>query len=268
MKFAFMTFSCPDLNLDQLLAMAQEFGYDGIEPRISANHQHGVEFEITADQRAQVRQKADDYGVAMACVATSCRYADPNSQEAMVQDTHRAIDLAADIGASRIRVFGGQLGQGLSRQQGIDLVATALASVADHAAERGVAICVETHDDWCNPVDVATVMQAVDHPNIAVNWDIMHPVRRQFSSIEESFEILRPWIKHLHIHDGDADNQLAPIGTGQIDHQQAMQCLASIDYEGYLSGEWIGWSDPYRNHLKRELETLRQYQAEIKKYPG
>ena len=49
MKFAFMTFSCPDLDLDQVLAMAREFGYDGIEPRVSANHQHGVEFEITGN---------------------------------------------------------------------------------------------------------------------------------------------------------------------------------------------------------------------------
>ena len=45
MKFSFMTFSCPELTLDQVLSMAKEFGYDGIEPRISASHQQGVEFD-------------------------------------------------------------------------------------------------------------------------------------------------------------------------------------------------------------------------------
>ena len=42
-----MTFSCPELTLDQVLSMAKEFGYDGVEPRIRANHQHGVEFDTT-----------------------------------------------------------------------------------------------------------------------------------------------------------------------------------------------------------------------------
>ncbi len=263
MKFSFMTFSCPELTLDQVLSMAKEFGYDGIEPRISANHQHSVEFETTVDQRREIRQKADDHGIAIACVATSCRYADPTNREEMIDDTHRAIDLTADIGSSRIRFFGGQLGEGVNREKGVELVATALAQVADHAADREVFLCMETHDDWCNPSDVADVMRAVNHPNIAVNWDIMHPVRRQFATISESFDILRPWIKHLHIHDGDSDNNLVPIGTGYIDHREAMKCLSTIDYDGYLSGEWISWSDPYRNHLKRELDTLKKYKVEL-----
>ena len=43
MKYSFMSFSCPELTLDEMLSMAKEFGYDGIEPRISSNHRHGVE---------------------------------------------------------------------------------------------------------------------------------------------------------------------------------------------------------------------------------
>jgi len=33
MKYAFMSFSCPELNLDQMLALARRFAYDGIEVR-------------------------------------------------------------------------------------------------------------------------------------------------------------------------------------------------------------------------------------------
>ena len=105
MKYSFMSFSCPELTLDEILAMAKEFGYDGIEPRISSNHQHGVEFDTNQHQRKEIKQKALDIGIAIGCVATSCRYADPKTSQDMVNDTEKAVDLAADIGSSRIRVL-------------------------------------------------------------------------------------------------------------------------------------------------------------------
>ena len=258
-----MSFSCPELTLDEMLAMAKEFGYDGIEPRISSNHQHGVEFDTNQHQRKEIKQKALDIGIAIGCVATSCRYADPKISQDMVNDTEKAVDLAADIGSSRIRVFGGKIGDGLDRTDAVELVAESLLSIADYASKRGVSICVETHDDWCNPIDVAAVMEKADHSAIAVNWDIMHPVRRGYATIEESFESLKPWIQHLHIHDGSAQKSLLPIGEGDIDHKSAIERLSTIAFDGYLSGEWIGWDDPYRNYLPRELQTLKQYQSEL-----
>ena len=258
-----MSFSCPELTLDEMLAMAKEFGYDGIEPRISSNHQHGVEFDTNQHQRKEIKQKALDIGIAIGCVATSCRYADPKNSLDMVNDTEKAVDLAADIGSSRIRVFGGKIGDGLDRTDAVELVAESLLSIADYASKRGVSICVETHDDWCNPIDVAAVMEKADHSAIAVNWDIMHPVRRGYATIEESFESLKPWIQHLHIHDGSAQKSLLPIGEGDIDHKSAIERLSTIAFDGYLSGEWISWDDPYRNYLPRELQTLKRYQSEL-----
>lgn len=263
MKYAFMTFSCPGLSLSEVLELAKRAGYDGIEPRLVSKHGHGIETTIDAAARQAVKEQAAESGIALACIATSCRYADPSTAQQNVDDTLKAIDLAADVGSSRIRVFGGSIGQGLSREAAIDLVAKSLSSVAAHAQDRGVTVCMETHDDWCDPKHVAAVMKRVDHPAIAVNWDIMHPVRRDFATIEESFETLKPWIQHLHIHDAFKDSgKLAPIGEGFIDHRHAVELLLSVSYDGYLSGEWISWEDPYENHLPREVQTLKKYEQE------
>ena len=221
------------------------------------------EIEAYKKFEKEIKQKALDIGIAIGCVATSCRYAAPKNSQDMVNDTEKAVDLAADIGSSRIRVFGGKIGDGLDSTDAVELVAESLLSIADYASKRGVSICVETHDDWCNPIDVAAVMEKADHSAIAVNWDIMHPVRRGYATIEESFESLKPWIQHLHIHDGSAQESLLPIGEGDIDHKSAIERLSTIAFDGYLSGEWIGWDDPYRNYLPRELQTLKQYQSEL-----
>ena len=52
MNYSFMSFSCPDLTLDEMLAVAKELGYDAIEPRGVSNHAHGVEPDTDAEQRA------------------------------------------------------------------------------------------------------------------------------------------------------------------------------------------------------------------------
>ncbi len=264
MKYAFMTFSCPQATLAEALALAKRFGYDGIEPRISASHGHGIEFDMPAADRAAAARQTADAGVALCCVATSCRYADPALTAAMLDDTRRAVDLAADVGAPAIRVFGGKLGEGLSRDDAIDLLADSLASVADHAAERGVTLCVETHDDWCNPAHLAAALAKVDHPAVMANWDIMHPVRFAGVPMAEAFETIKPWIRHVHFHDGAPEGEgypLKPVGTGQIDHAAAVRLLETLDGEFYLSGEWIRWDEPYEVYLPRELATMKGYET-------
>ncbi len=264
MKYAFMSFSCPEADLAEMLSLAREFGFDGVEPRAGSGHAHGVETGASASDRDAIRRQAEDARVALCCIATSCRFADPATADEMIEDARRAIDLAGDLGAPSIRVFGGKLGPGLDRDQAIEQVASALRRLAEPARERGVRVCMETHDDWTDPDHVAAVMRAVDDPALAVNWDIMHPVRTGGSTMDEAFRALQPWIHHVHFHDGTADPnalELRPIGTGDIDHRRAVHLLRDAGYEGYLSGEWINW-EPARVHLPRELAAMKRYEEE------
>ena len=265
MKYSFMSFSCPELTFQGMLDAARQYRYDGIEPRMLRKHAHGVELESSSDKRQSIRKQAEESGIDICCVATSCRYADPDSSAENVEQTLRAIDLAADIGSPRLRVFGGTMGKDLSRDDAVKLVAESLSLCADRAAVRDVTICVETHDDWCHPSDVVAVMKAADHPNIAVNWDIMHPVQQEFATMSESYEMLKPWIKHVHFHDGatiDGKNHLVPVGEGNIDHKTALKALADESWDGYMSGEWIGWT-PWEAHLPVEIQTMKNYEKTL-----
>lgn len=261
MKYAFMTFSCPEASWDEVLAMANRYGYDAVEPRIGSNHAHGVEVAADGATRAARKQAAADAGVALAALACSARYADPATTEENVQLTLDTIDLAGDMGCPRIRVFGGKLGEGLGRDDAIKHVAAALGSVAARAKERGVYVCVETHDDWCDPNHVAAMLEAVGHEHIACNWDIMHPVRSGGATMDEAHAALKPWIRHCHIHDGVTDDEgkltMVPIGEGMINHGRAIELLEADGYDGYMSGEWIRWS-PAEEHLPREIDLMRK----------
>lgn len=257
MRFSFMTFSTPALSLNDVLSTAKRYGYDSVELRLDSKHAHGVEISLSAADRAQVRDTVVRSGITISCLATSCVFADPSKRDAMIADALQRIELAGDIGAPTMRVFGGVFPETMTREEAITGVVSSLKGLADTAAKNNVIVCLETHDSWCDPAHVAEVLRRVDHPNIGANWDILHPIRMKLSTIEASFEALKPWIRHMHIHDWKND-ALAPIGTGIVDHKKAIALLKDIGYTGAASGEWINW-ESYDVHLPREIAVLRSY---------
>ena len=263
MKYSFMSFSTPTLSLADMIEVARRYGYDGIEPRLDSGHAHGIEVDLARDRRFEIKDQVRESGIEIACLATSLSYTDPLMTGPMIRQTHERIDLAGDLGVPVILVFGGRFPELIAREKAIDLLIRSLREVANHALDREVTICIETHDDWCDPKHLAVVLKYAAHPAIAANWDIMHPVRSGGVTMDEAFQTLKPWIRHLHIHDGNKYiSELLPIGTGDIDHRRALQLLGEIDYDGFISGEWINW-EPYDVHLPRELATMRRFESEI-----
>jgi len=99
-----MSFSCPQATFAEMLALAAQYGYDGVEPRAAGAQNHRVELEATAEQRASFRAQATDAGIAICCLAAGNRFADPADRDAQVEETLQYIDLAADIGAPALRL--------------------------------------------------------------------------------------------------------------------------------------------------------------------
>jgi sugar phosphate isomerase/epimerase len=261
-----MSFSTPEQKLDQVLATAQRHGYDGVELRIDSNHAHGIELASTSAQRAAARLAAANSGIDVCCVATGARFADPDTAPGNVALAAAAIDLAADLGAGVIRVFGGAIPAGVSRERAADSVARSLTALATVAEARAVDVALETHDDWCDPRTVAGVLRQVNHPRIGANWDYQHSTRVAKSSVADAFAVLRPFVKHVHFHDGtmSADKlEFLPVGKGAYDHAGVLRLLHSMGYSGFLSGEWINW-EPAEVHLPRELAAMKAMEARIK----
>jgi len=257
MKYSFMSFSTPALTLKETLDAAKRFGYDGFEPRLVADHAHGLETTTPADVLIEARRMAEDAGVAYSCVATSCRLAIPELVAEQTDDAKRAVDLAEKLGCRAIRVFGGVLPEGLSREKAAETLNASVSKLAAYGKTANVYVCLETHDHWCDPVTVGEVAKV---SGCAVNWDIMHTFNMAGVAPERSFELLRPYVRHMHIHDGkrnaDGGLTLCPVGEGVIDHATPLALMQGAGYTGYVSGEWISW-EPWEVHLPREIALLK-----------
>ena len=236
MNYAFMSFSCPQATFAEMLALAAQYGYDGIEPRAAGGHKHAVELEASAEQRAAFRAQAADAGIDICCLAAGNRFADPADRDAQVAESLQYIDLAADIGAPTLRVFGGRIPDGIGRESAISSVTDALTRLADRADARGVVVCLETHDDWCSPANVAAVMERVDHSAIGVNWDAAHPLRQEGWTLADSYDTLRRWIHHVHMHDvftaSGTARTIRPSARGMSITSRCWSCYAAAATRG------------------------------------
>ncbi|TMV45281.1 TIM barrel protein [Paenibacillus mesophilus] len=261
MKYAFMSFSAPQLSFQELTAAARRYGYDGVELRTDANHAHGVELTASPEHLARVRSECEASGVSIPCLALSLKLANPT--KSAVEEAGAYLKLASQVGAPRVRVFGGQIPEGISREESQAFLIRSMRQLGSMAESEGVTVCIETHDAWYDPDRMADIMSEVDHPNIAVTWDVMHTLRRGGRSSDYSFQRLKSWIRHVHFHDGllTLENlQFRPMGDGEIDHAEAVRILLAAGYDGYISGEWINW-EPYEDHLPREVAKMRQYET-------
>lgn len=267
MKYSFMSFSCPELDLKSALRLAEDLGYDGFEPRIASNHKHKIEYDMSAEARKEARAIAADSRVKLCCLATSVQLANRRTLAAQMDDARRAIELCAELGIPSIRLFGGPIDMGDTRKAAIHQVAEALDTLSAEIGGEHISLCLETHDSWCEPKHVEAIMKLCRGKHVRVNWDIMHPVITAYADVDETFSDLRPYIGHVHMHGGRRiDNALKFLRVNDplnvVDHRAAIKDLLSMDYQGYLSGEWIGWDEP--DYLRTEIKDIRRIEEEVK----
>ena len=265
MKYSFMSFSSVEADLSKLILLAKEYGYHGIELRVGSGHSHGVDINMSEKKISDIKKMFDKENISVSCIATSCIMHGFTDKMKNIEDAKKSIDLAYGLNAPVIRVFGGAYPDNKTREEAESSLAETLSEIAEYAEKKQVTVCLETHDAWTNPNHVVNVLEKVNSPYVAANWDILHPVRQDGMSIEESYEIIKKWIKHVHIHDADLStgkSAFVPIGTGNVNHKKAISLLTKDGYSGYLSGEWIGW-EPAEIHLPREIETMKKYEKQI-----
>lgn len=270
MKLSFMTWACPDWDITQIITGAIRYGYDGVEPRVECKQRHRIDLDMRKKDLKEVGRQFADCALDISCVATSRTYssADPAEREESVELTLKYIDLAAAVGCPNIRVFGGAIPQGVERPDAHKYVAECLRRCGEHAKTRKVNVCLETHDHFSRAEDAVATVKLADHPNVAICWDFMHPFRAG-NSHAEAFELVKPYVKHCHVHDGNLPEgpggpvTMALMGQGDIPHDEPVRLLASVGFEGHLSGEWINFL-PADEVLPHDGRVLRSYLDEAK----
>ena len=167
-------------------------------------------------------------GIAIISVATGNRYHDTDAAELRrhIDETRERIDLAADLGAPRVRVFGNNFPEGVSRDDTIAQVTGALQELCAYGETKGVRPCLELHGefDWRAGKKVSA---GIDNENFGLIWNSVSEDIVD-GSIAMAMDSVWPWLDHVHLHD------LAGQG---YPYRELFGELHQRGYEGYMSAE-------------------------------
>lgn len=267
-KFSFMTWVCPNWALNEIVDAAERYGYHGVELRTEVGHAHGIEPESDDTTIKNARELFNGSGIEISAIASSCSFshADAVERKKMIERAKKHVELAAKLGCSNIRVFGGAIPNGVSMQDAKRYIADALSELGEFAKPFGVFVLLETHDAFSRSKDAVEVVRLADHPNVRILWDVQHPYTHG-ETLKEAFENVSQLVRHCHIHDvrrTDEGWELCLLGEGEISHEFIMRKLHEIGFDGHLSGEFINppWEPDfilkqYAEMLYRYLEGLR-----------
>ena len=229
---AFSTLGCPEWNLDQIIAAAREYGYQAVELRGYLSEMDlPLAGPFTPQNRAETRAKFRDAGVAVCCVSSSGVV-----EKANTDHVKGHADLARDLEAPFVRVFGGHLPKELPHQEAVSRASETLRAFGEAAQAAGVVIVLETHDAFSTGAQIAELLKETSHPAVFSLWDLHHPFR-QNEPIKETNRLLAPTVRHVHVKDG-LSGTYTLLGEGDVPVFPMLDLILDGGYEGAISLEW------------------------------
>lgn len=280
MKISFSSLGDPKKPLVDLVRLLAAEGYDAIELRGRPNEH--VHWQDSPERRREVRKILADAGIEAASVSTYIFAAnrdplgpdkpDHRDEAGNIEELKRWVDLAGDLGARNVRIFGGALTPGETHDDALPRVARIMDAGA--AVNPDINICIECHDVWNTGKIVSRVLDATKHKNCKALLDV-HGPQHANEPPEVTIALLKPErIAYLHLKDyfigprpdGKRDMYQCFIGAGTTPVRKTIHLLKKANWSGYLNIEWEGIYHKYmpatEAAIVQGILKLKEYLAE------
>ncbi|TCX51630.1 AMP-dependent synthetase [Dehalobacter sp. 14DCB1] len=242
LKLAFSTLGCPDFSWTDIYSMAKDFGFDGIEIRGLGSEIFAVQAQpFTESQLPQTIKKLSELRIQIPCLSSGCclKYAEKAEQNH--QEIVQYIELASKLGTPYIRILADIAPQPTGEVDD-EVVLAALNRLVPLAEEKGVTLLVETNGVYSDTSRLCHLLNHVASDNVGALWDMHHPYRFAGETPGKTLQNLGAYIKYVHIKDSVVENgttRYRMMGEGDLPIDEMMRALRSINYEGYVSLEWV-----------------------------
>ncbi len=266
----FSTLACTDWSWEMIITKAAEIGYQGIEWR--GGTQGHIQPTISSQETSRLRKMSEDAGLMALAVTTYSSFVSPLGEERQsnIDELRRYADIAAELGATYVRAFLGELTETTTLNTTLyEYISACLNEASEYATSVGVRIAVEPHDDFARYSIVLPVLNR-SHPDVLVIWDIGNAFAAGENPIE-GFELLKDRIAYVQVKDGMRSGthwQLCTLGEGNVPLALAFELLFMHNYKGSFSVEWeYAWHpelNPPEIALPAALQVVKRMLSEIR----
>ncbi|MFB3920213.1 MAG: sugar phosphate isomerase/epimerase family protein [Terriglobia bacterium] len=191
-----------------------------------------------------------------AAIGTNMCQPDASKRAGELDKIKQWVDRTEILGASHLRVFGGEIPAGATDEQGVGWVVEVMKPACEYAATKGIILGIESHGGITSKAsNILAILKGVDSPYAGCNLDISNFPENPYPQIEACI----PYATHTHIRDYYGERK-EPLDLDRI-----WQMFAKGGYKGYMSAEYEAEEDAMTGvpKLIAKIKTLCQKYSSV-----
>ena len=259
------TMGTPEYTVLEALQLFQDIGLDGAEIVVQDGYKSGIPVNCSQEELKEVKAKADALGLRIiALTPYNSRFndLDPAVQAAEEADIVRCIGYAEYLGASYIRIYGGNYAatdtdpDGKKRKNLVE----SMRRLGDEAQKRNVKLVIENH---FNTMTVSAqqsieLSREINHPAVSILYDQANLTFTGKEDYRTAINLQQEKVYHMHVkdlrfksgnHDFVSSDVSHPkeeernvvtkiVGEGELDWPGILKMVKERGYDGWLSLEY------------------------------
>ncbi len=241
MKLSFSTNGWDAFNWTDFYTMAKDLQFAGIEIHdIKKEIFSGKNKPFNEENIVETSRKLAQIELAISCIDTTCDLADADRIEENVAEIEERIEQARILKCTNVRLRAGKNAADTAVCD--DAVIACIQRTYRTADNAGVSLLIETVGAYADTGRLRNVLNVFARDNVAALWDFHHTYRIGGEATETSIQNLGAYVKHVHVKDSevtDSTINYCLLGEGTLPMDELMNALRSINYEGFISLEWI-----------------------------
>ena len=243
MKLGLCTIAFQEKPLEEVIDIAADHGFDGIE--VWGKPPHMPE-EYDVDYVKNIRDMAQQKGLGISAFGS---YVDPlmHLHQKHFED---AFNIAYELGTSLIRIWSGGGPSKTIAPADKRLILFRLVSVAQWANFRSIKLGMEMHNNQLTDT-VDSILEVIENTNMPSLKTYYQPLSRDDADEPHTAaQRLSPHIVNVHAQNFDENGKACAIADGVVDYSRIIETLNGAGYDGYIHVEFV--------HGDNKLEALQR----------
>jgi len=246
MKIGLCTIAFSELPLKEVLDIASDYNFDGVE--IWGKEPHMPE-KFDENYVKEVKNMAVERGLEIAAFGS---YLNPFMED-FQRRSESALKITYGLGANIIRIWSGGGSSIATSTEERRMIGFRLVGICQWSRFRDITVATEMHSD--NYTDSSdTIIELISNvalPNLRTYYQPLFG--RNTEDYYECLQKVGPYVVNVHAQNAkleDGKYQPCGIADGEVDYARIVEILQSFDYDGYLEIEFV--------HGENKLEALQK----------
>ncbi len=252
---------------DELFAFCREIGLEYVDI-LDYERYWGGDFD---GEIARIPALLEEHGLKLAAFATNTAFTKdaPAEREKNVKIALRALDHCEQLGASKMRIFGGYAAATDDLDVKCDHVVSSIKQFIGVAESKGITLVIENHGGMPGTAEeVIRVIEEVGSENLRALVDIGNFLVAGQDTLEGTRKLAH-LCEHVHAKDfkllpeppregSRARSAMKPtvIGEGDVKVVECLKALKDGGYDGFISIEFEAFDMDSREGIRRSVKYI------------